>query len=215
MITYANLKSTIKAMYGGWVGAGDFIEDSSGSPTDLALLLDLVNSEVASYPNEWEFMKEVYTITFDGSTSYNLRTLIPDFITIYQLYGINDNQEHPFYPNYEANIFPTDGWSMRGDTLIFSGNEPTSGTAYIQYKSQYLVKNAAGTRKQFFEADTDYSILNPADIGILHFGVGEYIDWSINEKSNQKRNKISNKYEKAFQRMLLRNTNSRQIGSML
>ena len=38
MITYDKLKNTIKAVYGNWVGSGTYIEDSSGSPTTLALL---------------------------------------------------------------------------------------------------------------------------------------------------------------------------------
>jgi len=202
-------------MYGSWVGSGTFIEDSSGSPTTLALLLDLVHAEISSYANEWEFGKETYELTLDGSTSYNLRDLIPDFLTIYQLYGINETQELSYEPNYESNISVIDGWTIRGDSLVFSGNVPQSGTATIQYRSQYLVKNASGVRKQYFTDDTDYSVLNPADVGVLQFNVGKYIDWSINEKSNQKREQIERWGSQAFERMLLRNTNSRQIDSML
>lgn len=215
MITYESLKSTAIALYGAWVGSGALIESDSGSPTTLSLYFDFVNSEIAANSQDFEFTKETGTITLTGATSYNLSTLFPDLISVYQVYGINSNQEQQYFPNYEANLYPFQGYTIKGNSLILTGENPSSGTLTIQYKSQYLVKNAAGTRKQYFENDDDYSVLDFADKNVLIFGIGEYITWKTDEQSAIQRDRVTGWYQKAFNNMLLRTNPSHQITSML
>jgi len=186
IMEYGDIKTIVQTMYGQYVGAGKLIEDTSGSPTALAVLFDLVHNRISNYPREWEFLKETGTLTLTGASSYNLVTTFPSLKSVYQIYGISTNQDSSYLPNYEANILPIDNsHSLRNKTLIFTGNAPQSGTATIQYKSKYMVKNAAGTRIQYFTKDTDTTVLD--DVNLLIFGIGEYIDWKADSKSQERR----------------------------
>lgn len=213
-MTFADIKTLLSYLYGPYVGKG-FINTTSGSVTEVAYLLQLVHDRIASYPNEWEFLKETGSITLTGASTYNLRSSFADLRSVYQIYGINSNQDHPFLPNFEANITPATGYSLRDATLIFTGNIPGSGTMTIQYKSAYMVKSAGGTRKLNFTADDDYSVLLDNDINVLIFGVGEYINWKSDVVSQERRREIKEWFKEAFTNLLLLNANTNQSISML
>ena len=213
MPTWSDIKTVCQTIYSRYVNKG-FIEMSSGSPTELAILVDLVHGQILDQPFEWDFLKEIGTITATGATTYDLKTLFPDFHSIYQVFGINDNQDHPFSPNYEANIVPADSWTIRGNTLVFTGNAPSSGTFKIQYKSKYLVKNSAGTRKQYLEDDADYSVVSSRNV--LIYGVGEFVEWKADEASDRKQNFVHDKFVVALNNLLLSgNTATRQTKNVL
>lgn len=215
MITYESLKNSAQALYGSWIGAGALIESDSGTPTTLASYFDFVNSEIGAHPHEWKFLKETSTITLTGASSYNLRTLFPDLISVYQIYVTNSAQDFPNVSNYEANRLVLDGYTIKGDLLIPGSNFPTTGTINIQYKSQYLVKDVDGNRKQFFEEADDYSVLEFADKNVLIFGLGEWVNWKTDEQSQAQKDKISEKYNKAFDSMLARGDVSIPLDSMI
>ena len=200
MPTWSDIKTICQTIYARYVNKG-FIEMLSGNPTELAILIDLIHGQILDQPFEWNFCKEIGTITATGATTYDLATLFPDFHSIYQVYGINDNQDHPFAPNYEANIVPADGWSIRGNTLVFTGTAPASGTFKIQYKSKYLVKSAAGVRQQYLTDDTDYSVVPSRNL--LIYGVGEHVEWKADEASDRKQQFVNKKFEVALNNLLL------------
>ena len=209
---WATLKTLISTIYGQYVGAGNLIEDSSGSPTHLALLLDLVHNRIAGYPNEWPFLKEQYTLTLTGATSYNLATLFPSLKSVYQIYDTNNQQE--MLSNYDANIIPIqDGYTIKDKTLTFTGNPPTSGTFTIQGKSKWMVKDSAGTRKQYFTDDTNVTVLD--DINVLAFGVGQFVAWTSDDTAKEKRAEVGIWFKEAFANLLLTQEQTRQVNSML
>ncbi len=211
-VQYSDIKTRFQTLFPQYVGKG-FIESDSGSPTELALLADLANNDIASFPYEWEFLRQTGTITLTGATSYNLATLLPDLQSVYQIYGINQNQEHPVMSNYEANIASGDGWSLRDKTLYFTGNLPTTGTITLQYKSKWMVKDSSGTRKQFFTNDSDVSALDDSDLPALLWGAGKYIEL---KGDNDKRLAFcEKKFIEAFNNMLFRNGASNQLDTVL
>lgn len=212
-MTYGELSLAAAALYGQYVTK--FVNATSGSPTELAILLRMVHNRIAAYPCEFEFLKETGTITMNGASSYNLRTLFPDFRSLYQLFNVNQNQEHPFVPNYEANVIPADSYSIRGTTLYFAGTLPASGTPGIQYKSQWLVKNAAGVRQRDFLAEDDVSVLDDADTNVLLFGLGDYVQWKADVKSQDRKLQVAAWFKEAFDNMTSQNVMSHQLTSML
>lgn len=211
---YGDIKNICANLYTSYVG-NSFIETSAGSPTEFALYLQFVNNRIASYAQDFEFCKETGSVTLTGATSYNLKTLYPDFLTMYQGYGVNQNQEHPYYPNYIANVTPAEGFTLKGSLLIPTGNSPATGTFNFQYKSQYLVKDSQGVRKLNFTDDTDVSVLDDADINILIFGVGSYISWKADVASAQRKQEIKDWYQEAFNNLILRNQHTNQTHSVL
>lgn len=220
MMTWAQIKQMLTYEFGPYVGRG-FVNSDSGSPTELAYKVHLAHNIIMAHPYEWEFSKAVGTITLTGATTYNLKTLLPDLMSVYQLWGINQNQEQPYVPNYEANVIPQDGYSLRGNTLIFSGNIPTAGTANLQYKSSYMVLDASGNRKQFFTDDSDTTVLDDADINVIIFGAGRFIRRKTDEPVLKTRYGTTRgkdeqaDFEQALTNMMLRNKQSRQNTTML
>lgn len=216
-MTWEQIKEVIQVMYGQYVGGGKLIDDTDNgsTPSALASLINLVNNRIASYPIEFNFLKETGTITFTGSTSYNLRTLFPGLKTVLQLYGIDQYKEHEYFGNLEANITPLDGWTVRGDSLICTGTAPTSGTGTIQYKSKYMVKNSAGTRQQFFLADDDYAVLDESDINALIFGVGQFINWNSDSETQDRKKEIADWFKEAWNNLVLCNKQTSQLHSLL
>lgn len=210
---YSALKTQAQTLYGNYIGKG-FVEPDTGSPTELATYFDLVHTQIASYPHEWPFLKITGTLTLTGASSYDLSTEFPDLGTVFQVYGISSNQEHEYFANDIANLTPLDGWTMKGKTLIFTGNSPT-GTATIQYKSQYLVEDSSGSRQQYFSNDDDVSVLGAAHIGVLLFGIGEFVQWKADTKSKYRRDLISGKFDQAWSNLLDENEMSNQIGEMI
>jgi hypothetical protein len=213
---WSELKEVIGILFPAYIGSGKLIDDTDNgsTPSALASLVNLVNNSISSYPLEFNCLRETGTITLTGATTYNLKTLLPGLKTIYQVYGIDQYKDHSFFSNNDANITPIDGYTVRGDSLIFTGTAP-SGTVTIQYKSKYLVKNTAGTRQQYFLADTDYSCLDEDDINVLIFGVGKYINWNSDSESQERKEEVKAEYKDAFNNLILNNKQSNQLQSLL
>lgn len=215
-MTWEELKLALSTLYPQYIGSGKLIDntDNGVTPSALAILVNLVNNRISGYPLDFNCLREVYTLTLTASSTYNLRTLVPGLKTVYQLYGIDSNQQHSFYGNAEANLTPVDGWSVRGNSLYFTGTTPT-GTALLQYKSKYLVKTVADVRQQYFLADTDYSALDDDDINVLVFGVGQYITWNSDSENQDRKTEVNNWFKESFNNMILNNKNSNQLNSMM
>lgn len=215
-MTWEEIKLAIQTIYGQYVGSGKLIDDTDNgsTPSALAILVNLVHNRVVGYPAELNCLKETGTITLTGASSYNLKTLLPSLKSVYQVYGINDNQEQEPMGNLEANITPLSGWTIKGDSLIFSGTAP-SGTATLQYKSKYMVKDSTGTRQQYFLADADYTVLDASDCNILIFGVGQFINWSSDEEAQNRKDQIKDWYNEAWTNLILHPSQTSQLHSLL
>jgi len=215
-MTWEEIKLALTTIYSQYIGNGKIIDDTDNgsTPSALAILVNLVNNRISSYPYEFNSLKETYTLTLTGATTYDLKTLVPGLKTIFQIYGINEHQEHEYLDNSQSNITDGDGWTIRGNTLIFTGSAPT-GTATIQYKSKYLVKNTSGVRQQYFLANTDYSCLDSDDVNVLIFGVGQFINWKSDSESQDRRKEVMDWYKEAINNMVLNNKVTRQITSLL
>jgi len=215
-MTWEEIKLAIQIIYGQYVGSGKLIDDTDNgsTPSALAILVNLVHNRVVGYPAELNCLKETGTITLTGASSYNLKTLLPSLKSVYQVYGINDNQEQEPMGNLEANITPLSGWTIKGDSLIFSGTAP-SGTATLQYKSKYMVKDSTGTRQQYFLADADYTVLDASDCNILIFGVGQFINWSSDEEAQNRKDQIKDWYNEAWTNLILHSSQTSQLHSLL
>jgi len=131
-----------------------------------------------------------------------------------QLYGINSYQDHTVFDNPEANITPLDGWTVRGNNLVFTGTAP-SGTATIQYKSGYMVKETGGTRQKYFLAESDYTVLDDDDVNLLICGVGEYINWNSDSESQDRRKEVKEWFREAWENLMFNNPISRSVSSLL
>jgi hypothetical protein len=216
--TWADIKMMLTYEFGPYVGKG-FVNMDSGSPTELAYKVHLAHCRIMAKPHEWEFAKEVGTIVMTGASTYDLRALFPDLISVYQVWGINENQEHPYEANSVINITPADGYSLRGNLLVFSGNAPASGNLSIQYKSSYMVKDSSGVRKKYFTDDTDTSVLDDADIPVLILGAGIYIrrktDDPIGREKSNRAGAEKDELDQAIYDMMLRPKQSRQLISMM
>lgn len=215
MILYSDIKTFAQAQYGEVLSAGNFIETDAGSPTELAILLTLVHSRIVGYPHTFPFCKVVGTITLDGSQEYNLRTLFPDLISVTQVYGIASNRDQEYVGNAEANITSKEGFTIRNGKLIFTGQAPNSGTVKLQYKSQYLVEDANGVRKKFFEEDTDYSVLPFGHLNVLLMGLGNFVQWKTDEVSKEKRKETKSWFQEAWTNLLLDDEIDDPIDNML
>lgn len=215
-MTWEQIKQTIQVIYSPYVGAGKLIDDTDDglSPSQLSLLVNLVHGRISSFPIDFEFCKETGTLPLTGASSYNLATLFPGFKTIFQVYGINQYQEHQFYGNGEANITPLDGWTMKGKTLVFTGTPPT-GTAQVQFKSSFMVKNSSGTRQQYFLAEDDVSVLDDDSVGFIIFGLGDYINWSSDTENQDRKAEVKDWFKEAMNNLVLNNGNSKSLDSML
>lgn len=217
-MTWADIKETCQVIYPQYVGDGNLIDDSNGdenSATSLALLIHLVHSRIVGYPYEFDFLKQDATITITGATSYDLSTEIPGFKSLYQVYGITENQASEYYSNAKANITPCSGYTIKGNVITFTGSVPTSGTLMLQIKSSYMVKSSSGDRKKYFLADDDISVLNDADINVLIFGVGEFINWGADVAERDRKEEVRGWFTEARNNILLHNNQTNQVESML
>lgn len=213
-MSWEEIKASINALYSQYVGSGNLIETDSGSPTQLAIIVNLVHNRIINYPINWSFLKETGTITLTGASSYNLATLFPDLQSVYQIYDGTLYTEKGYVPNYEANVSPIqEAYTLRGKTLIFTGNAPVGGTLSIQYKSKYMVKTAAGVRQKFFQNDDDVTVLD--DESLLVWLTGEFINWTSDDTAVQRREEVRNWSKEAFSNLILGNENINQITSML
>ncbi len=216
-MTYSEIKTACQTLYGNFVSSGGFVESDSGNPSELALLLHLMHGRIVGYPNEdFSFCQVTVTITSTGATTYNLKTLYPDFLTLIQVYGVNTNVEHQYYGNAEGNLTTLEGWTIKNGVLTFTGTVPSAGSTFkIQYKSQYLVESSAGVRKRYFTEEDDVSVLSEADTGVIIFGIGAYVNWKSDEASSEKRKETKDWFQEAWTNMLLRKEVSRPLTSFL
>ena len=213
-MTWEELKLAIQVIYSTYVGSGKLIDDTDNgtTPSSLAILAYLACNRITNYPVEFDCLKVTSTISLTGASSYDLKTLFPDLKSVYQIYGINENQDVIYFSNKEGNITPIDGCTIKGDTLIFTGVSPT-GTATIQYKSKYAVKTVADVRQKYFLADTDYTVFD--DENLIVFGIGEFINWYTDSKEQDRKAEVHNWFLEAKNNLILHNKNTAQISSFL
>lgn len=214
MTQWTDLKSIVISLYGQYVGSGNLIETDAGSPSQLALIFDLVHNRIVNYPFELPCLKVTSTITLTGASSYDLSVLFPDLKSVYQIYGINANQESGYLSNYEGNIVPMDNaYTIKGKTLYFTGTAPATGTAYIQYKSKWMVKTAAGVRQKYFLNDDDVTVLD--DENLLVFGAGQFINWQSDDAAKERRKEVKEWFNEAWNSLILHPEQTNQINSLL
>lgn len=187
--TYAQIKSILTGM-SPQTFSGSFINQNSGSPTELALYARFTNMEIAANPHKFKWALRSYTLTFTGATSYDLGTLIPDLVQVYQVVGES-------LPSRQATVLPLNEFNIitGGTVLTFQGktlkvkNPPTAGsTVEIPYFSNYLVATSGGTRQMDFTADTDVSIIPDEHAPMLIEGIMRFVYRKENTgkgKSNQ------------------------------
>lgn len=152
-MTYTELQTLLTSMMPG--ASSGFI----ASP-ELMYYARMTNMQVAGGAHKFSWAIREYTLTLTGATEYNLGTLIPDLVTVYQIHGSSvPGYEVGFSGQREYNINVGGiGFTIVGNLLRFQ-NPPTSGTLTIPYYSNYLVVSAAGTRQLDFTDGTDISVI--------------------------------------------------------
>ena len=165
-MTYGNIQSLLQGMM---PGASTGFISTSGSPSELAYYLRMVHMELAGGPHKFSWALREYTLTLvAGQTEYNLKTLIPDLVQIYQISGDQiGGYEMGYRPLREQNI-TRDGvtFTVMGSTLRLT-NPPSSGTLTIPYYSNYLVLDADGTTRKLDFEDADDESIAPAHLDHL------------------------------------------------
>lgn len=212
------LKSTLIVLYGKFVKNNGFVEPDSGSPTELAILVDMVHQEIASNPGMPDYFKRKIgaEITLTGASSIDLRALFPDYCGFYQLYGVNEYREQINVSQGDRNILlENQGYSVNNGILYLSDGFPTSGTMKIDYRSAWLVEDANGNRKQYFEDDTDVSVLLPNHLFVLQMGVGAYVNWKTDQKSKAQRDFVLGKAAVAMESLFLHTEQDKSINSFI
>lgn len=213
---YSEIKTAVQAVFGSYVKNGGFVESDSGSPSELAVLLHMVHSRVVAYPREYDFLLVPETITSTGATSYNLKTLFPDLLSVSQIWGLDVNRPHTHVGRQDGNFTEIRGWYVKNKVLYFSGAVPTTGTIIkLDYKSQYMVLDSSGNRKKYFTEDDDESVLDEADINVLIMGLSNYVNWKVDEVSQNKRAETIDWFSEAWTNLTLRDDVSTPIDSLL
>jgi len=217
-MTYENIKSQILILYGKYVKNNGFVEPDSGNPTEVALLIDLVHQEIASNPGMPEYFKRKVgaTITLTGASTINLRTLFPDYAGVYQIYGLNDYVDQLNVSQGDRNLLKENqSYSVTNGILYLAEGYPTSGTLLIDYRSSFLVEDAAGNRKQFFTEEDDVSVLFPIHIWAILTGIGNYVNWKADNQSKAQRDFLQIKYNTALESLFLYNEQDNALGNFL
>lgn len=213
---FSTIKSILTTVYGTHVGAGNLVESDSGSPSELAMFLDFVHNRIVGTPVRLPCCFVNVSITSTGASSYNLKTLYPDLLSVFQVYNVDQNASHHHFGPAEGNITPIGGWMVKNGVLYFTGAAPAAGSTFgLEYKSQFLVENSAGVRKRYFEDATDVSALPFAHENVLIFGFGEFVNWKADESSQEKRRKTETMYQEAWQNLMLHADTNLPIESFL
>ncbi len=213
-LTYADIKNQISALYDPYVSAG-FVSAVGGSPAQIGYFLRFINNRISAKPIEFEFLKQTSPITLTGASTYDLGTLFPDLYSVYQLFGTSPQQEAPYYPNYDGNVTPITGYTLKGKTLIFTGNQLFNGSVNLQYKSKWLVKDADGNRKLDFTNDTDITVLDDNQVNVLIFGVGQFVNWKTDTVSSERKAEINSWFKEAFDDLVSYNPQTSSTHTML
>ena len=217
-MTWENIKAQLIILYSKYAGTNGFIETESGNPTDLAMLVDLVHQQINSNPGNPDYFKRKVgqTVTLTGATSYDLRTLFPDYMGIYQVYGINDYEEQVNVSQGTNNLLRhNESYSVTNGVLYLAEGYPSTGTLKIDYKSAYMVEDSSGNRKQFFTDVTDVSVLLPNHIWVLLLGVGQYVNWKADNASKAQRDFVHTQFAIAEQSLFLHQEQENSIGNFL
>jgi len=175
--TWGNIKTLLSAMSPQAMQSG-YVEGNSGVPPELTLYARASNSEIAGNPHKFSWLMREYNLTLTGATSYNLTTLVPDLMQIYQIAGDTlSNKEMPYQSPREFTM-DVGGikFTIKGRTLVFSGASPTTGTLTIPYYSNYLVLDEDGvTRKKDFENDDDILVIPDDHFMVLVEGIMRFV----------------------------------------
>jgi hypothetical protein len=217
-MTWEDIKAQLITLYAKYVSNNGFIEPDSGNPTELALFVDLVHQQVNSNPGMPDYFKRKVgqTITLTGASSYNLRTLFPDYIGLYQVYGVNDYQDQLNVSQSTNNLLrQNESYSVTNGILYFAEGYPQTGTLKIDYMSAYMVEDSSGNRKKFFTDETDVSVLLPNHIWVILMGVGQYVNWKADNASKAQRDFVQAQFNVAEQSLFLHQEQQNAIGSFL
>ena len=217
-MNWGDIKPQLILLYSKYVKNNGFVEPDSGSPTELDLLVNLVCQQLSSSPGMPQYYKRKVgaTVTLTGASEINLKALFPDYTGIYQVYGINDYVSQTNVSQSDRNILlENQGYSVNNGILYISNGYPTTGTLKIDYRSGYMVEDSAGNRKQYFENDTDVSVLLPDHNWALLTGVGPYVNWKADNASKAQRDFIQTQFIIAQETMFLYNEQSESIGNFL
>lgn len=152
--------------------AADGFISTAGSPSELAYYLRMTNMELAGGSHKFSWAIREYSLTLTGASEYNLASLIPDLVEIYQIEGDNvGGYEVPYVSLRTQNLTRSDiNFTIVGSLLRFQ-NPPTSGTLVIPYYSNYLVKTSGGTRQLDFSDASDIAICPDHQLQLLVEGV--------------------------------------------
>lgn len=152
-MTYSDVQTMMQEIYPG--ASSGFI-----STTAIKLFCRKINMRLAGGPHKFSWAIREYSLVLTGATEYDLGTLIPDFVQLYQIPNSQSQGSEIGYQNIRDFNITIGGVSFTivGDLLRFH-NPPTSGTLVIPYYSNYLVESSGGTRKLDFTDGTDISVI--------------------------------------------------------
>lgn len=173
-MTYSDIQGLLASMR---PSASSGFISTSGTTSELAFYLRMVNSKLCGKAHRFSWTMREYSLTLTGATDYDLRTLIPDLIEIYQVKGDSvPGYEMGFRDLREYNL-SVGGveFTIMGSTLRIK-NGASTGTLVIPYYSNYLVVSNSGTRQLDF-SDGDDEWLGPPHLEpMLIEGVLSYFD---------------------------------------
>ena len=135
---------------------------SSGfvSANALKLFCRKINMRLAGGAHKFSWALREYSLVLTGATEYDLATLIPDFVQLYQIPNSQSQGSEIGYQSPRSFNITVGGvsFTIMGNLLRFH-NPPTSGTLVLPYFSNHLVQTAAGVRQLDFEDGTDISVI--------------------------------------------------------
>ncbi len=167
-MTFADLQTLITEMQ---PGSSGFI-----SSTGLKYFLRMTLMDLAGGDYRFSWALREYTLTLTGASEYNLATLIPDLVSIYQIHGDSvGGYGVPFQNLHDYNLTRSgQSFTVAGTKLRFQ-NPPTSGTLTIPYYSKYLViDGTTSARKLDAEAGADILVVPDELVEVIFEGILRY-----------------------------------------
>ena len=159
-------------------GASSGFVSTSGATSELAFYLRMTNSEICGGAHRFTWTIREYTLTLTSATEYDLSTLIPDLIEIYQVHGSTVPGYEMGYRDLREYNLSVDGieFTIVGNLIRFKTPPSAGGTLVIPYYSNYLVATDAGVRQLDFSGGADEWI-GPSHLEpMLMEGVLRYYD---------------------------------------
>lgn len=165
---YSDLQTLLTEMQ---PGSSGFV-----SSTGMKYFLRMTLMDLAGGDYRFSFALREYSLTLTGATEYDLGTLIPDLVSIYQVHGESVGGYGVPYQSLRDYNLTRSGltFTVSGSKLRFQ-NPPTSGTLTIPYYSKYLVIDAiTQARKLDAESGSDILVVPDEHIEVLFEGILRY-----------------------------------------